>query len=165
MYRSEVNIFEDYTEAERNEIFGKTPATAWENINAFDAYPDKTAVLYHDGVFAQVDVASFKEAALDSWVRELHDRIVPELRDRVRRCVMLHDPADCTDLDEERCAAVRAMACDIARDSSSRVSLLTRLSRALEDKDYKAASDLQLLTMEKVQALEAVYAEYRKNII
>ena len=116
-------------------------------------------------MFSTVDLASFKAAALDSWVRELHDRIVPELRDRVRRCVILHDPADCTDLDEERFAAVRSMACEIARDSSMRISLLTRLSRALEDKDYKAASDLQLLTMEKVQALEAVYAEYCRNII
>ena len=165
MYRSEVNIFEDYSADERNRIFGRTPATAWENINAFDAYPEKARVLFHDSVFSTVDLASFKAAALDSWVRELHDRIVPELRDRVRRCVMLHDPADCTDLDEERFAAVRSMACEIARDSSMRISLLTRLSRALEDKDYKAASDLQLLTMEKVQALEAVYAEYCRNII
>ena len=165
MYRSEVNIFEDYTAEERNRIFGRTPATAWENINAFDAYPEKVRVLFHDSVFSTVDLASFKAAALDSWVRELHDRIVPELRDRVRRCVMLHDPSDCTDLDEERFAAVRSMACEIARDSSTRISLLTRLSRALEDKDYKAASDLQLLTMEKVQALEAVYAEYGRNII
>ena len=165
MYRSEVNIFEDYSAEERNRIFGRTPATAWENINAFDAYPEKARVLFRDSVFSTVDLASFKAAALDSWVRELHDRIVPELRDRVRRCVMLHDPADCTDLDEERFAAVRSMACEIARDSSTRISLLTRLSRALEDKDYKAASDLQLLTMEKVQALEAVYAEYCRNII
>ncbi len=165
MYRSEVNIFEDYSAEERNRIFGRTPATAWENINAFDAYPEKAKVLFRDSVFSTVDLASFKAAALDSWVRELHDRIVPELRDRVRRCVMLHDPADCTDLDEERFAAVRSMACEIARDSSTRISLLTRLSRALEDKDYKAASDLQLLTMEKVQALEAVSAEYCRNII
>ena len=165
VYRYEGNIFEDFTAEERNSIFGKTPATAWENINAFDAYPEKAKVLLHDSVFSSVDLASFKAAALDSWVGELHDRIVSELRDRVRRCVMLHDPADCTDLDEERYEAVREMACDIARDSSGSISLLTRLSRALEDKDYKAASDLQLLTMERVQALEAVYAEYSKNII
>ena len=39
---------EDFTEEERNKIFVKTPATAWENINAFDAYPEKTKVLYHE---------------------------------------------------------------------------------------------------------------------
>ncbi len=60
---------------------------------------------------------------------------------------------------------IRSMAADIAKDSKASVSLLTQLARALEDKDYQKASDLQLLTVERVQALEAVYAEYCRNIL
>ena len=108
---------------------------------------------------------SFKAAALDSWVRELHDRIVPELRERVLRCKKRHNDADCSDLDSARYNVIRRMAEDIAKDSSSRVSLLTQLARALEDKDYQKASDLQLVTVERVQALEAVYSQYCRNIL
>ncbi len=164
-YRAEENIFEDYSAQERDSLFGHTPATAWENISAFEKYPDKTRVLFCGGTFTELDIESFKAAALDSWVRELHDRIVPELRERVRRCRKKHDDGQCTDLDRARYDVIRSMSADIAKDSKASVSLLTQLARALEDKDYQRASDLQLLTVERVQALEAVYAEYCRNII
>ena len=165
VYRAEENIFEDFTAEERDRIFGHTPATAWENINAFDKYPQKTAVLVDGGAFTDLDIESFKSAALDSWVMELHDRIVSELRDRVRRCTQRHDTDDCTDLDRARYEAILKMKEEIARDSSTGTSLLTRLSRALEVKDHGMASELQLRIMERVQALEAAYAEYSRNIL
>ena len=165
VYRAEQNIFDDYTEAERERLFGRTPATAWENIHALDEFPEKLKVLEEDMVFSALDIASFKAAALDSWVMELHDRIVPELRERVRRCRKKHSDADCTDLDAARYSTIKTMQVEIARDSADAPSLLTRLSRALEDKDYNEASELQLLTVERVQALEAVYSEYCRNIL
>ena len=165
VYRAEVNIFEDYTEAERNRLFGRTPATAWENINAFDRYPEKTAVLVDGGAFTDLDIESFKTAAMGSWVMELHDRIVPELRDSVRRCKKLHEEGLGSDLDELRYEKIRQMAYEIARDTVSKTSLLTQLSRALENKDYRKASELQLITAERVQELEKAYAEYSRNIL
>ena len=165
VYRSEKNIFEAFSAEERDHIFGHTPVTAWENISAFERFPDKTRVLYCGGVFAELDVESFKTAALDNWVRELHDRIVPELRDRVRRCKKRHNEADCSDLDRQRYQRIKELSAEIARDSSGSVSLLTELARALEDKNYQMASNLQLVTVERVQALEAVYAEYCRNIL
>ena len=165
VYRSEKNIFEAYSAEERDRIFGHTPVTAWENISAFERWPEKTRVLYCGGVFTELDVESFKAAALDSWVRELHDRIVPELRERVRRCLKKHVEDGCSDLDNARYEVIKDMAADIAKDSSGHVSLLTELARALEDKDYQKASDLQLVTVERVQALEAVYSEYCRNML
>ena len=165
IYRAEVNIFEDYTEAERSRLFGRTPATAWENINAFDRYPEKTAVLVEGGAFTALDIESFKTAAMGSWVMELHDRIVPELRESVRRCRKLHEEGICSDLDELRYEKIRQMANEIARDTVSKTSLLTQLSRALENKDYRKASELQLITADRVQELEKAYAEYSRNIL
>ena len=165
VYRSEANIFEDFTEEERNRIFGRTPATAWENIKALDEYPEKTKVLYEGGAFTELDIASYKLAAKDAWVTELHDRIVPEMRERVRRCRKLHGGECYTDLDESRFAAINDMMSEIARDSSKETSILTKLSRALEKKDYRLASDLQLLADQKIHALETAYAQYCKNIL
>ena len=165
VYRSEANIFEDFTEEERNRIFGRTPATAWENIHALDEYPEKAKVLYEGGAFTELDMESFKIAALDAWVTELHDRIVHDMREKVRRCRKLHTAENCTDLDEARYAKISSMISEIARDSSSETSILTRLSRALEEKDYSQASDLQLLADQRIHALELAYKEYSRNIL
>ena len=40
-YRSENNVFEDYTDEERNRLFGAPPATVWENMQNFENYPEK----------------------------------------------------------------------------------------------------------------------------
>ena len=38
-YRSEEDVFVYYSEEEREKLFGKAPATVWENLAAFDKYP------------------------------------------------------------------------------------------------------------------------------
>ncbi|HBC95470.1 MAG TPA: glutamine synthetase, partial [Clostridium sp.] len=43
-YRSEENIFEDFTDEEREKFFGKAPATVYDNLSAIDKYPEKKAV-------------------------------------------------------------------------------------------------------------------------
>ena len=40
-YRSEENVFTYYTEEEREQLFGKAPATVWENFRAFDEHRDE----------------------------------------------------------------------------------------------------------------------------
>ena len=71
----------------------------------------------------------------------------------------------CTDLDETRYAAINDMMSEIARDRIGKESILTRLSNALEEKDYRLASELQLLADHKIHALELAYAQYRRNIL
>lgn len=48
-YRSEKDVFEDYTEAERTRLFGAPPATVWENMQSFANYPEKKAVITAGG--------------------------------------------------------------------------------------------------------------------
>lgn len=76
-YRAENNIFEDYTQEEREKLFGKTPATVYENVMAFETYPEKTKVLFEGGVMDERVLDSYKTAVLDLWATELHDRILP----------------------------------------------------------------------------------------
>ena len=162
-YRAECDIFEDYSKEERAKLFGPSPATVWDNLSSFDRYPDKTAVLL-DGGFDEIDLASFKVAATDLWTSELHDRLIPDYRERVRECCRkLHAENDA--LDNRRFEAILRLARDIAKDSEDNASLLTRLSRAVEDKDYEKAADMQIEARDKVAALEAIYNEYKKNIL
>ena len=41
VYRSERDVFDEYTEEERDKLFGRAPKTVWENIMAFEKYPEK----------------------------------------------------------------------------------------------------------------------------
>lgn len=164
VYRAEGNIFTDYTEEERTMLFGPTPKTVWDNIKSFDAYPEKTNVLFEGDSFTKIDLESFKVAALEIWTAELHDRIIPELRKSVKRCCVKMHSEDSA-LDNRRYETIITMAKEIAQDAENRNSLLTQLARALEEENYELAAKLQVETLDKVAALEAIYTEYKKNIL
>ena len=44
-YRSELDVFEHYTEEERETLFGKAPATIYENLKQLDDYKEKLEIL------------------------------------------------------------------------------------------------------------------------
>ena len=84
-YRSENDVFEDYTEEERNRLFGAPPATVWENMQNFEAYPEKKAVITAGGALRDQIINAFRAGALLRWKTELVARIIPENRDIVRK--------------------------------------------------------------------------------
>ena len=83
-YRSEEDVYQSYTEEERNRYFGKAPATVWESVCAFHQYPEKTAVLKKNGIMDDLTIASYEEAVIGQWAMELHNRIIPNTMDMVR---------------------------------------------------------------------------------
>lgn len=99
IYRSELDVFDEYTEEERDKFFGKAPRTVWENISAFDEYPEKLEIFKRDDVMTELALESYRQATLDQWKTELHNRIVPDVMDVVRHCTKLHDDDDCVDYD------------------------------------------------------------------
>jgi glutamine synthetase len=66
-YRSERDVFEYYTEEERNKKFGIPPATVWENIKNFDLELCKNEVLYAGDVFNKEIINSYKEATITQF--------------------------------------------------------------------------------------------------
>lgn len=163
-YRSEREVFEEFTEEERNKLFGRAPATVWENINAFDMYPEKLEVFKADGVMNDLTLASYKEAIISQWATELHDRIIPNSMATVRRCVKLHDDDDCTNLDISRWLQIDIKRKEIGKDSIGDKCLLTRIKDALDIGDYETASDLQIEMQAAVEELAELYITYRKNL-
>ncbi len=163
IYRAENNIFKDYGPEEREKLFGRAPATVWENLKAFDLYPEKLRILTDGGVMSDTDIMSYKAAATDQWEMELHDRIVPSLVMRARSCVKRHEEG--SDLDQLRWANISKEIGLLAKDSLSSTSLLTALNRSIEEGDYDTASRLQVEAQERVNCLEKQYSEYLRNII
>ncbi|WP_027399423.1 type I glutamate--ammonia ligase [Anaerovorax odorimutans] len=165
VYRSEKDVFDEYSEEERNKIFGKAPATVWENISAFDKYPDKVGILMRGGVFDDITLASYKEAATAQWATELHNRIIPNTMQLVRECRKGHLDNDCTDYDMYNWNRIQKLRVYLGQDKMTEKCLLTRIKNALDEKKYDDASELQIEMQEKVQELTDIYIEYKKNLL
>ncbi|MDR1572138.1 MAG: glutamine synthetase [Clostridiales Family XIII bacterium] len=164
VYRSEKDVFEEYSHEERCELFGKAPETVWENILALSLYPEKTKALKRGGVFSDALIESYKAAIVAQWATELENRIVSNVTELVRECRKLHD-SDCTDFDVMNWTKIGELRNYLCKDMVERKCLLTRIKAAIREKDYDAASAMQIEMQEKAGALQRAYAEYRKNLL
>ena len=99
MYRSERDVFDEYTEEERDRYFGRAPRTVWENIQAFDLYPEKLAIFQRDNVMTTTTLASYREAVISQWETELRNRIIPDTMNTLRRCRKAHTEGESVDYD------------------------------------------------------------------
>ena len=163
-YRSEEDVFEDYTEKERNRLFGEPPQTVWENMQAFEKYPDKVKIVSCGGALTEKIISAFREGALLRWKTELISRILPELRTVVRKAKKI-DATFVTDQDAYNWNKIFMLRAELAKDSIDEKSLFTRLVSALNAEKYDKASKLQIEIYKKIEELRALYDAYEKNII
>ena len=164
-YRTEDDVFEDFTEEERSVLFGKPPATVWENMCAFDKYPEKVKVLTAGNILKPEFIASFKEGALIRWKTELQSRLLPECAHAVASMRRLHNSETCTDWDLAMWSKVNKLRARLAKDSYAEKSLFTRMRTALEAADYDTVSQLKLEISATMAELKALYNVYQQNII
>jgi len=164
-YRSEHDVFDDYADEERDRLFGKPPATVWENMENLAKYPEKVEVLKAGGIFRQSVIDGFVSGALLRWKTELLNKIVPEALEDVRDTVKLHSAENGTDVDDKQWNAINTLRIYLAKDSGAQKSLFTRIREVLIAGDYAAASSLQLELAEKVEEMKLMYIEYKRNMI
>ena len=163
-YRSEKDVFVDFTQEERNRLFGKPPATVWENMEALKKFPDKVKVISCGGALHERIINGFREGALLRWKTELISRILPELRGIVRKAKKI-DAEFVTDLDAYNWNKIFLLRAALAKDSIDEKSLFTQLITALHAGEFETASALQVEIYEKIEELKALYDAYEKNII
>lgn len=165
-YRSEHDVFDDYTTEERDRLFGKPPATVWENMENLKQYPEKVKALQVGDVLAEDIMSAFVSGALTRWKTEILTSLIPQGLQLVRDCQKVHDPATATDLDMQLWDKIEEMRLYLAKDSIQQKSLLTRLQIALTEGDYSLASDLQLEMASSLKELKDIYEkQYCRNII
>jgi len=163
-YRSEEDVFEDYTDTERDRLFGAPPATVWENMENFVNYPEKKAVITASGALRDQIIDAFKAGALLRWKTELISRIIPENRDIVRKLKEI-DADFVTDQDAYNWNKINSIRIYLAKDSIDEKSLFTLLINALNEEDYATASGLQVEMYNKMEELKSLYDSYVKNMI
>ncbi len=164
-YRSEEDVFEDYTEEERNRLFGIAPKTVYENLSGFEKYPEKLEILKSGDVFTDKILNSFKTAVEKRWITEITARIIPNYINQIRSCKMLHNAERACDIDVTRWTKVNDLREYLMKDSSSSNSLFTRLCQAVENNDFATVSELQVEMDAKIEELRKSYTEYKKNLL
>ena len=164
-YRSEEDVFEDFTDEERNRLFGSAPCTVWQNLTAFDRYPDRLSIFKEGDVMPDIVLESYREQILSQWRTELHDRIIPQTMDFIRGCRKVHSDHDFSDYDIKNWLEIDKIRHQIAKDTITEKCLLTRAKDALDHGRYDEASDLQLEIQQNVNELAALYTRYKKNLL
>lgn len=163
-YRSEKDVFAHYTPEERDDIFGRPPETVWENITAFDKYPEKLEIFKSGGVMTDIVLESYKEAIVSQWATELYNRIIPNAMDTVRGCRKLHNES-ATDYDIGMWAKISAQRDKIAKNTMNKFCILKKISDALDKADYNLASQLQLEAQSEIRKLIDMYSSYKRNLL
>lgn len=164
-YRSEENVFDFYTEQERNERFGKPPATVYDNIINLENHPDKLEVLMQENVFTEKILNSYKTYILNTWTYELAHRTIDDNIEIVRNCKQAHiDMDDLSDLDIVNWTKINAIRWELMKDGLEKKSVFAMIRDAIEAKDYKKVSELQLIMNEKIHDLKLHYSRYTKNL-
>ena len=164
-YRSEEDVFEDFTDSQRNEYFGVAPATVFENLSAFDKYPEKVEVLKVNSVFTDKLINSFKMATTKRWTTEITSRIIPSYTKDIRAAKQLHCCDKALDLDVSTWMTINELRHITMKDSYHRRSLFTQIKNAINESDFEKASDLQIKLDKNMSELNDLYSTYKKNLL
>lgn len=164
LYSTEKDVFDDFTQEEREACFGKSPRTVYENLLALTK-EENIDLLSQGNIFSETLIKSYYESMLHQWTKELETRLTSKTLKLVRRYKRLHGKDDLTDLDILNWETVNKTRHELVKDSVTQKSLVSKLKDALEKKDYELASKLQLEIDNKIKVLTNQYIEYKNNII
>ena len=164
-YRSEKDVFEYYSQEERDRLYGKAPSTVWENISAFASNEIKQQVLKKGDVFTDELINSFRVSTTEKWKNELQGRIIHDNIMLLKTFVKLHNESDhATDLDVVNWERIVYLKTKLMKDSMAKKCIFTKIKTAISQGDYDSASDLQIQMNEKMSEIRALYIEYKNNI-
>ncbi|GKU26025.1 glutamine synthetase [Clostridium folliculivorans] len=164
-YRAEEDVFEDFTQEERDEFFGTAPATVYENLLALDKYPKKVEVLKRNDVFTDKLINSFRLGVTKRWTTEITSRVISEYASEIRSFKLLHSLDKALDLDISNWMAINDLRHYIMKDSYTNKSLFTKIKEAIVADDLEEASNLQIELDDKMSLLRFLYNSYKKNLL
>lgn len=164
MYRSENDVFEDYTEEERDNIFGKPPKTVWENIAKLRAANGKLEILRDGDVFSDRIINSYMAAIEGNWTFELENRILIENIEVIRSVKKLHK-TDASDLDVVRWEEMNNLRLKLMKDTLSTKSLFTQITTAISNSEFEKVSKLQIEMHGEITKLKSLYHDYKRNLL
>lgn len=163
-YRDENNIFTHYSLEERSQRFGEPAQTVYEAMLNFEKYPEKIEVLTRGGVFTDDILKSFRIGSLDKWKKKLSSRIIDRNVRLLRSFKKLHTPDEMDAIDEVMWDSIEEIKYDLMKNTLKGPSIYGMIRNALEIGNYQEASDLQKIAKKKMEEIQQLYINYRKNV-
>lgn len=163
-YRDENDVFEHYTEEERNRRYSKPPTTVYENVKGLENNKEKLDSLTQGDVFSNKTIKSFVSSIVDKWSKELNYRIIQSNIKIIRGCKKLHTVENMDAIDEIHWNKIENLKIELMKNTMTKKSLFCLIKEALEIHDYEMASKLQLEMNKKMEELQELYIHYKKNI-
>lgn len=164
-YRTEENVFENFSNEEIVKFFGNPPRTVYENMTALDLYPEKVSILKRNNVMNDKLINSFRLAMTERWITEIGNRAINRYMNEVRMCKCLHTLDKALDLDVSNWMKIDELRHYIMKDTYTNKSLFTRIKTALANNNLEVASELSLELDEKMNLLRKLYSNYKKNLL
>lgn len=161
-YRTEVDVFADYSDEEREEYFGKVPQNVYENISHFETYKENLSVLLDGQVFTEALIDSYQRSILSKWQLETLHRVLPDVEKEVRSMKKHHEKGE-NPLNDMRWQEIQSLRKKLLLDEMNQLSLTSQLREALEKMDLAKASHLQLEIQAAMGGLRKLYQAYRTN--
>jgi glutamine synthetase len=158
-YVCEENVFEHYTQSEREELFGKTPKTVWEIISALRS----DLPVFEKTPFTQNILNSYYLSTLKKWLIEITEKEFIYIKTDIVN--MFRYPEKENDLDRSNWSAVSELIEEIAKDDTGRPSLMSQVEAEIVKENYDTVSGKFFYLKERFKELVASYKAYRKNII
>ena len=159
-YRSEEDVFQVYSDEERDTLFGKPPACVYETLRTLLHQDDGLKVLCQGDVFSDRILSSYSRAMLDTWEMELCDRLLQVNLIRVRSCKKVHN---LNDYDDALWAEISSLRQQLAKDTYERVCLFNEIRQAMDAKNLRRAATLQLEMDDAMRKLDDLYTRYLRN--
>lgn len=164
-YRSEKNIYTDFSVEEREKLFGKHPANVWQNFMTWgeNVDPDIVNIITGGDETTRQILESFRAQMILKWSMEYHDRYIKNAMDFLRNCKKLHND-ESNRYDTANWEKVNVLRNEIGREDEDRESLLMQAKKAIDSGDYAKLSELELRIESAIEELRVTYSRYRRNI-
>ena len=159
-YRCEKDMFEDFDDEQRDQVFGKPPTNVYETLRILLHENEGLTILCQNGVFSDTLLSSYSKAMLTEWEMELRDRILPECLSRVRACKPIHQPSD---YDNGLWEEIDALRQQLAKDTQESVCLFNEIRQAMDASNLRLVAQLQQKVEDDLHRLEYLYNRYSAN--
>ncbi|MDY6230793.1 MAG: glutamine synthetase, partial [Peptostreptococcus porci] len=106
----------------------------------------------------------FKAGSLDKWKKKLSSRIIDRNIRLLRTFVKLHTGENMDALDEVMWDSIVQIKFDLMKNTLKGPSIYGMIKNAIDLGNFKEASDLQIIAKSKMEEIQQLYVNYRKNI-
>ena len=162
-YRSEYDVFEEYTEEERNNLYGKAPKTVYENM-LHVLNPDRIRFIANNEDFLNI-LSSYKTAVLEQWNA---DTIYRYLSDVKKECKDILAATRKENISNRHTAcnniinSINGLVEEIFYGYLPGNSPLDKLILSSELKSYESLSEAKIEIDKLIEEIRTLYSKYKK---